>query len=138
MKTLTKREINDYTSEFLEETDLEIKSEKIDQRDSFKLQYDSSFLEEIELTLIDFIDSISEFDWIVIDSSKNSTIIIKVGSNLEERQIFELRSKNFQTFLKGQKRFGKSFMNRRVKSMKRTNSIFSETVEVEELKIVKK
>lgn len=137
MKTLAKREINDYTSEFLEETDLEIKSEKIDQRDSSKLQYDSSFLEEIELTLIDFIDSISEFDWIVIDSSKNSTIIIKVGSNLEERQIFELRSKSFQTFLKGQKRFGKSFMNRRVKSMKRTNSIFSETVEVEELKIVK-
>lgn len=138
MKTLAKREINDYTSEFLEETDLEIKSETIDQRDSSKLQYDSSFLEEIELTLIDFIDSISDFDWIVIDSSKNSTIIIKVGSNLEERQIFELRSKNFQTFLKGQKRFGKSFMNRRVKSMKRTNPIFSETVEVEELKIVKK
>lgn len=138
MKTLAKREINDYTSEFLEETDLEIKSEKIDQRDSSKLQYDSSFLEEIELTLIDFIDSISDFDWIVIDSSKNSILIIKVGSNLEERQIFELRSKNFQTFLKGQKRFGKSFMNRRVKSMKRTNPIFSETVEVEELKIVKK
>lgn len=138
MKTLAKREINDYTSEFLEETDLEIKSEKIDQRDSSKLQYDSSFLEEIELTLIDFIDSISDFDWIVIDSSKNSTLIIKVGSNLEERQIFELHSKNFQTFLKGQKRFGKSFMNRRVKSMKRTNPIFSETVEVEELKIVKK
>lgn len=135
---MAKREINDYTSEFLEETDLEIKSEKIDQRDSSKLQYDSSFLEEIELTLIDFIDSISEFDWIVIDSSKNSILIIKVGSNLEERQIFELRSKNFQTFLKGQKRFGKSFMNRRVKSMKRTNPIFSETVEVEELKIVKK
>ena len=138
MKTLAKREINDYTSEFLEETDLEIKSEKIDQRDSSKLQYDSSFLEEIELTLIDFIDSISDFDWIVIDSSKNSTLIIKVGSNLEERQIFELHSKNLQTFLKGQKRFGKSFMNRRVKSMKRTNPIFSETVEVEELKIVKK
>lgn len=138
MKTLAKREINDYTSEFLEETDLEIKSEKIDQRDSSKLQYDSSFLEEIELTLIDFIDSISDFDWIVIDSSKNSTLIIKVGSNLEERQIFELHSKNFQTFLKGQKRFGKSFMNRRVKSMRRTNPIFNETVEVEELKIVKK
>lgn len=138
MKTLAKKEINDYTSEFLEETDLEIKSEKIDQRDSSKLQYDSSFLDEIELTLIDFIDSISDFDWIVIDSSKNSILIIKVGSNLEERQIFELRSKNFQTFLKGQKRFGKSFMNRRVKSMKRTNPIFSETVEVEELKIVKK
>lgn len=138
MKTLAKREINDYTSEFLEETDLEIKSEKIDQRDSSRLQYDSSFLEEIELTLIDFIDSISDFDWIVIDSSKNSTLIIKVGSNLEERQIFELHSKNFQTFLKGQKRFGKSFMNRRVKSMKRTNPIFNETVEVEELKIVKK
>ena len=138
MKTLAKREINDYTSEFLEETDLEIKSEKIDQRDSSKLQYDSSFLEEIDLTLIDFIDSISDFDWIVIDSSKNSTLIVKVGSNLEERQIFELHSKNFQTFLKGQKRFGKSFMNRRVKSMKRTNPIFNETVEVEELKIVKK
>ena len=138
MKTLAKREINDYTSEFLEETDLEIKSEKIDQRDSSKLQYDSSFLEEIDLTLIDFIDSISDFDWIVIDSSKNSTLIIKVGSNLGERQIFELHSKNFQTFLKGQKRFGKSFMNRRVKSMKRTNPIFNETVEVEELKIVKK
>ena len=135
---MAKREINDYTSEFLEETDLEIKSEKIDQRDSSKLQYNSSFLEEIELTLIDFIDSISDFDWIVIDRSKNSTLIIKVGSNLEERQIFELHSKNFQTFLKGQKRFGKSFMNRRVKSMKRTNPIFSETVEVEELKIVKK
>ena len=136
---MAKREINDYTSEFLEDTDLEITSEKSDRIDnSSKLQYDSSFLEEVELTLIDFIDSISDFDWIVIDSSKNSIVIIKVGSNLEERQIFELHSKNFQTFLKGQKRFGKSFMNRRVKSMKRTNSIFNETVEVEELKIVKK
>lgn len=136
---MAKREINDYTSEFLEDTDLEIKSEKSDQREnSSRLQYDSSFLEEIELTLIDFIDLISDFDWIVIDSSKNSTLIIKVGSDLEERKIFELHSKNFQTFLKGQKRFGKSFMNRRVKSMKRTNPIFNETVEVKELKIVKK
>lgn len=136
---MAKREINDYTSEFLEDTDLEITSEKSDRNDkSSRLQYDSSFLEEVELTLIDFIDSISDFDWIVIDGSKNSIVIIKVGSNLEERQIFELHSKNFQIFLKGQKRFGKSFMNRRVKSMKRTNSIFNETVEVEELKIVKK
>lgn len=136
---MAKREINDYTSEFLEDTDLEITSEKSDRIDnSSKLQYDSSFLEDVELILIDFIDLISDFDWIVIDSSKNSIVIIKVGSNFEERQIFELHSNNFQTFLKGQKRFGKSFMNRRVKSMKRTNSIFNETVEVEELKIVKK
>lgn len=137
---MAKREINDYTSEFLEETEIEIKSESLDDKDSHsaRLQYDSSFLEEIDLTLIDLIDLISDFDWIVIDNSKNSTLVMQVGSNLDNRRIFEIHSKNFQTFLKGQKRFGKSFMNRRVKSMKRTNPIFKEIVDVEELKIVKK
>lgn len=137
---MAKREINDYTSEFLEETEIEIKSENLDDKDSHsaRLQYDSSFLEEIDLTLIDLIDLISDFDWIVIDNSKNSTLVMQVGSNLDNRRIFEIHSKNFQTFLKGQKRFGKSFMNRRVKSMKRTNPIFKEIVDVEELKIVKK
>lgn len=136
---MTKRTINDYTSEFLEETDIEVNLEKSNKdSQSSKTQYDSSFLEEIELTLIDLIDSISDFDWIVIDNSKNSTLVMQVGSNLDNRKIFEIHSKNFQTFLKGQKRFGKSFMNRRVKSMKRTNPIFKEIVEVEELKLVKK
>lgn len=137
---MAKREINDYTSEFLEETEIEIKLESLDNSSSHsaRLQYDSSFLEEIDLTLIDLIDSISELEWIVISSTNDSSIIMQVGSNLEDRQILKLRSKNFQTFLKGQKRFGKSFMNRRVKSMRRTNSIFKEIVEVEELKIVKK
>lgn len=137
---MAKREINDYTSEFLEETEIEIKSESLDDKDSHsaRLQYDSSFLEEIDLTLIDLINLISDFDWIVIDNSKNSTLVMQVGSNLDNRRIFEIHSKNFQTFLKGQKRFGKSFMNRRVKSMKRTNPIFKEIVDVEELKIVKK
>ena len=71
---MAKREINDYTSEFLEETEIEIKSESLDDSDghSARLQYDSSFLEEIDLTLIDLIDLISEFDWIVINSSKDS------------------------------------------------------------------
>ena len=136
---MVKRIINDYTSEFLEETDIEVNVEKSDKNNqSSKLQYDSSFLEEIDLTLIDLIDMISEFDWIVIDSSKDSTIIMQVGSNLDDRRIFELHSKNFQTFLKGQKRFGRTFMNRRVKSMKRTNSMFKETISFDELKIVKK
>ena len=136
---MAKRTINDYTSEFLEETDIEVNLEKSNKdSQSSKAQYDSSFLEEIELTLIDLIDSISDFDWIVIDNSKNSTLVMQVGSNLDNRKIFEIHSKNFQTFLKGQKRFGKSFMNRRVKSMKRTNPIFKEIVEVEELKLVKK
>ena len=136
---MAKRTINDYTSEFLEETDIEVNLEKSTKdSQSSKAQYDSSFLEEIELTLTDLIDSISDFDWIVIDNSKNSTLVMQVGSNLDNRRIFEIHSKNFQTFLKGQKRFGKSFMNRRVKSMKRTNPIFKEIVEVEELKLVKK
>lgn len=137
---MAKREINDYTSEFLEETEIEIKPESLDNNSSHsaRLQYDSSFLEEIDLTLIDLIDSISELEWIVISSTNDSSIIMQVGSNLEDRQILKLHSKNFQTFLKGQKRFGKSFMNRRVKSMRRTNSIFKEIVEVEELKIVNK
>ena len=136
---MVERIINDYTSEFLEETDIEINVEKSDKNNqSSKLQYDSSFLEEIDLTLIDLIDMISEFDWIVINSSKDSTIIMQVGSNLDDRRIFELHSKNFQTFLKGQKRFGRTFMNRRVKSMKRTNSMFKETISFDELKIVKK
>ena len=136
---MAKREINDYTSEFLEETEIEVKSEKTEKdHQSSKLQYDSSFLEEIELRLIDVIDSISESDWLVIEISKDSSIIMQVGSNLSDRRILELHSRNFQTFLKGQKRFGKSFMNRRVKSMKRTNSLFDEIVKVEELKIVKK
>lgn len=137
---MAKREINDYTSEFLEETEIEIKSESLDNQEdhSSRLQYDSSFLDEIDLTLIDLIDSISEFDWIVISSSKDSSIIIKVGSNLADRRILEVKSRNLHTFLKGQKRFGKSFMQRRVKSLKRTNSIFEEIVEIEDLKLVKK
>lgn len=137
---MAKREINDYTSEFLEETEIEIKSESLDNQEdhSSRLQYDSSFLDEIDLTLIDLIDSISEFDWIVISSSKDSSIIIKVGSNLDDRRILEVKSRNLHTFLKGQKRFGKSFMQRRVKSLKRTNSIFEEIVEIEDLKLVKK
>lgn len=137
---MAKREINDYTSEFLEETEIEIKSESLDNQEdhSSRLQYDSSFLDEIDLTLIDLIDSISEFDWIVISSSKDSSIIIKVGSNRDDRRILEVKSRNLHTFLKGQKRFGKSFMQRRVKSLKRTNSIFEEIVEIEDLKLVKK
>ena len=137
---MAKREINDYTSEFLEETEIEIKSESLDDKDSHlaRLQYDSSFLEEIDLTLIDLIDLISDFDWIVINGSKDSSIIIQVGSNLDDRRILDVRSRNFHTFLKGQKRFGKSFMQRRVKSLKRTNSIFNEIVEIEDLKLVKK
>ena len=137
---MAKREINDYTSEFLEETEIEIKSESLDDNDSHsaRLQYDSSFLEEIDLTLIDLIDLISEFDWIVINSSKDSSIIIQVGSNRDDRRILEVTSRNFHTFLKGQKRFGKSFMQRRVRSLKRTNSIFNEIVEIEDLKLVKK
>ena len=137
---MAKREINDYTSEFLEETEIEIKSESLDNQEdhSSRLQYDSSFLDEIDLTLIDLIDSISEFDWIVISSSKDSSMIIKVGSNRDDRRILEVKSRNLHTFLKGQKRFGKSFMQRRVKSLKRTNSIFEEIVEIEDLKLVKK
>ena len=137
---MAKREINDYTSEFLEETEIEIKSESLDDNDghSARLQYDSSFLEEIDLTLIDLIDLISEFDWIVISSSRDSSIIIQVGSNRDDRRILEVTSRNLHTFLKGQKRFGKSFMQRRVKSLKRTNSIFNEIVEIEDLKLVKK
>lgn len=137
---MAKREINDYTSEFLEETEIEIKSESLDDKDSHsaRLQYDSSFLEEIDLTLIDLIDLISDFDWIVISGSKDSLIIIQSGSNLDDRRILDVRSRNFHTFLKGQKRFGKSFMQRRVKSLKRTNSIFNEIVEIEDLKLVKK
>lgn len=137
---MAKREINDYTSEFLEETEIEIKSESLDNQEdhSSRLQYDSSFLEEIDLTLIDLIDSISEFDWIVISSSKDSSIIVRVGTNRDDRRILEVKSRNLHTFLKGQKRFGKSFMQRRVKSLKRTNSIFEEIVEIEDLKLVKK
>lgn len=137
---MAKREINDYTSEFLEETEIEIKSESLDNQEdhSSRLQYDSSFLDEIDLTLIDLIDSISEFDWIVISSSKDSSIIVRVGSNRDDRRILEVKSRNLHTFLKGQKRFGKSFMQRRVKSLKRTNSIFEEIVEIEDLKLVKK
>lgn len=137
---MAKREINDYTSEFLEETEIEIKSESLDDKagHSARLQYDSSFLEEIDLTLIDLIDLISDFDWIVINGSKDSLIIVQVGSNLDDRRILDVRSRNFHTFLKGQKRFGKSFMQRRVKSLKRTNSIFNEIVEIEDLKLVKK
>ena len=137
---MAKREINDYTSEFLEETEIEIKYESLTDSDSHsaRLQYDSLFLEEIDLTLIDLIDLISEFDWIVISNSKDSSIIVQVGSNLSDRRILEVRSRNFYTFLKGQKRFGKSFMQRRVRSLKRTNSIFNEIVEIEDLKLVKK
>lgn len=134
-----KREINDYTLEFLEDTENDYKEEKHSETKDRFLQYDESFLEEIDLTLRDFIMAVKKDDWIIIEQQDERFVLVKnLFTSSEHRlQILELKSKNFIQFLNGQKRFGRTFIDRKLKSFKRSK-ILDEIVTVEELKLVNK
>ena len=124
-----KREINDYTLE----------EEKHSETKNRSLQYDESFLEEIDLTLRDFIMTVKKDDWIIIEQQDERFVLVKnlFTSSDHRLQILELKSKNFIQFLNGQKRFGRTFIDRKLKSFKRSK-ILDEIVTVEELKLVNK
>ena len=134
-----KREINDYTLEFLEDTENDYKEEKHSETKDRFLQYDESFLEEIDLTLRDFIMAVKKDDWIIIEQQDERLVLVKnlFTSSDHRLQILELKSKNFIQFLNGQKRFGRTFIDRKLKSFKRSK-ILDEIVTVEELKLVNK
>lgn len=134
-----KREINDYTLEFLEDTENDYKEEKHSETKDRSLQYDESFLEEIDLTLRDFIMTVKKDDWIIIEQRDERFVLVKnlFTSSDHRLQILELKSKNFIQFLNGQKRFGRTFIDRKLKSFKRSK-ILDEIVEVNELKLVNK
>ena len=134
-----KREINDYTLEFLEDTENDYKEEKHSETKDRSLQYDESFLEEIDLTLRDFIMAVKKDDWIIIEQQDERFVLVKnlFTSSDHRLQILELKSKNFIQFLNGQKRFGRTFIDRKLKSFKRSK-ILDEIVEVNELKLVNK
>lgn len=134
-----KREINDYTLEFLEDTENDYKEENHSETKDRFLQYDESFLEEIDLTLRDFIMAVKKDDWIVIEQQDERFVLVKnlFTSSDHRLQILELKSKNFIQFLNGQKRFGRTFIDRKLKSFKRSK-ILDEIVTVEELKLVNK
>lgn len=134
-----KREINDYTLEFLEDTKNDYKEEKHSETKDRSLQYDESFLEEIDLTLRDFIMAVKKDDWIIIEQQNERFVLVKnlFTSSDHRLQILELKSKNFIQFLNGQKRFGRTFIDRKLKSFKRSK-ILDEIVTVEELKLVNK
>lgn len=134
-----KREINDYTLEFLEDTENDYKEEKHSETKDRSLQYDESFLEEIDLTLRDFIMTVKKDDWIIIEQQDERFVLVKnlFTSSDHRLQILELKSKNFIQFLNGQKRFGRTFIDRKLKSFKRSK-ILDEIVEVNELKLVNK
>lgn len=134
-----KREINDYTLEFLEDTENDYKEEKHSETKDRFLQYDESFLEEIDLTLRDFIMAVKKDDWIIVEQQDERFVLVKnlFTSSDHRLQILELKSKNFIQFLNGQKRFGRTFIDRKLKSFKRSK-ILDEIVTVEELKLVNK
>ena len=134
-----KREINDYTLEFLEDTENDYKEEKHSETNDRSLQYDDSFLEDIDLTLRDFIMAVKKDDWIIIEQQDERFVLVKNLFTSSDRrlQILELKSKNFIQLLNGQKRFGRTFIDRKLKSFKRSK-ILDEIVTVEELKLVNK
>lgn len=134
-----KRKINDYTLEFLEDTENDYKEEKHSETKNRSLQYDESFLEEIDLTLRDFIMTVKKDDWIIIEQQDERFVLVKnlFTSSDHRLQILELKSKNFIQFVNGQKRFGRTYIDRKLKSFKRSK-ILDEIVEVNELKLVNK
>ena len=134
-----KREINDYTSDFLDETENEYKEEKSSDVKEKTLQYDESFLEEISLTLRDFILSIRKSDWIIIEQNEERFVLVKnlFTTRDQKSQILELKSKNFAQFLNGQKRFGRTYIDRKMKSFKKSKAL-DEVVHVSELKLIDK
>ena len=131
------REIRDYTSEFLLETDEEYgsSSETTSKHDK-SLQYDDSFLIEAEITLSDLIDEIIDEEWMIVASDSDKKILVQTNARkTDEVKVLEIRSANLSKVLNSQKRFGPSFLQRRMKSLK-NSSLLEEKVAVETMKIV--
>lgn len=131
------REIRDYTSEFLLETDEEYgsSSETTSKHDK-SLQYDDSFLIEAEITLSDLIDEIIDEEWMIVASDSDKKILVQTNARkTDEVKVLEIRSANLSKVLNSQKRFGPSFLRRRMKSLK-NSSLLEEKVSVETMKIV--
>lgn len=131
------REIRDYTSEFLLETDEEYgsSSETTSKHDE-SLQYDDSFLIEAEITLSDLIDEIIDEEWMIVASDSDKKILVQTNARkTDEVKVLEIRSANLSKVLNSQKRFGPSFLRRRMKSLK-NSSLLEEKVAVETMKIV--
>ena len=131
------REIRDYTSEFLLETDEEYgsSSETTSKHDK-SLQYDDSFLIEAEITLSDLIDEIIDEEWMIVASDLDEKILVQTNARkTDEVKVLKIRSANLSKVLNSQKRFGPSFLRRRMKSLK-NSSLLEEKVSVETMKIV--
>ena len=131
------REIRDYTSEFLLETDEEYgsSSETTSKHDK-SLQYDDSFLIEAEITLSDLIDEIVDEEWMIVASDLDEKILVQTNAHkTDEVKVLKIRSANLSKVLNSQKRFGQSFLLRRMKSLK-NSSLLEEKVAVETMKIV--
>lgn len=131
------REIRDYTSEFLLETDEEYgsSSETTSKHDK-SLQYDDSFLIEAEITLSDLIDEIVDEEWMIVASDLDEKILVQTNARkTDEVKVLKIRSANLSKVLNSQKRFGPSFLRRRMKSLK-NSSLLEEKVAVETMKIV--
>ena len=131
------REIRDYTSEFLLETDEEYgsSSETTSKHDK-SLQYDDSFLIEAEITLSDLIDEIIDEEWMIVASDLDEKILVQTNARKtdEVKVLKDQICKSFEV-LNSQKRFGPSFLRRRMKSLK-NSSLLEEKVAVETMKIV--
>lgn len=130
------REIRDYTSEFLLETDEEYgsSSETTSKHDK-SLQYDDSFLIEAEITLSDLIDEIIDEEWMIVASDSDKKILVQTNARkTDEVKVLEIRSANLSKVLNSQKRFGPSFLRRRMKSLK-NSALLEEKVAVETMKI---
>lgn len=131
------REIRDYTSEFLLETDEEYgsSSETTSKHDK-SLQYDDSFLIEAEITLSDLIDEIVDEEWMIVASDLDEKILVQTNARkTDEVKVLKIRSADLSKVLNSQKRFGPSFLRRRMKSLK-NSSLLEEKVAVETMKIV--
>ena len=131
------REIRDYTSEFLLETDEEYgSSSETTSKHDRSLRYDDSFLIEAEITLSDLIDEIIDEEWMIVASDSDKKILVQTNARkTDEVKVLEIRSANLSKVLNSQKRFGPSFLRRRMKSLK-NSSLLEEKVAVETMKIV--
>lgn len=131
------KEIRDYTSEFLLETDEEYgSSSETTSKHEKSLQYDDSFLIEAEITLSDLIDEIIDEEWMIVASDSDKKILVQTNARkTDEVKVLEIRSANLSKVLNSQKRFGPSFLRRRMKSLK-NSSLLEEKVSVETMKIV--
>ena len=91
---------------------------------------------EAEITLSDLIDEIIDEEWMIVASDSDKKILVQTNARkTDEVKVLEIRSMNLSKVLNSQKRFGPSFLRRRMKSLK-NSSLLEEKVAVETMKIV--